>query len=272
MIVLNTLSFDELQEKGLSELKALGFSSNSGSICRLFLSLINEKIGEAYTALTINHLRAFLSTSDGDALDAIGVLLNCKRRTGELDSDYQYRISKQCLVLASSNETAIRLAALSVKGVSSAKLKPYASGAGTFTILIVLDGTRNADDTLKDVKETVEQTMAYGVKCNITTPTLVPLKMSFKLYFKDEVSTTDSQSLIFKVKEALTDYIANLDIGEPLMIDQITQTIMDVSDDILSHQNVYFELDNQRALYVNQSIRWFEKFTLSPDADNIVIS
>ena len=34
MIVLNTKTFEELQDEGLSELTALGFSSNPGAICR----------------------------------------------------------------------------------------------------------------------------------------------------------------------------------------------------------------------------------------------
>ena len=64
MIVLNTKNFDELQEESLKELTAIGFSDSPGTIARLFLSIINKNVSTLYKVLTVNHLRAFLSTSD----------------------------------------------------------------------------------------------------------------------------------------------------------------------------------------------------------------
>lgn len=272
MIVLNTKTFEELQDEGLSELTALGFSSNPGAICRLFLSVINNRVAAAYRALTINHIRAFLSTSDGDALDMIGSLLNCKRN-GNNDEDYKYRISKQCLVLASSNETAIRLAVLSVDGVADVKLKPHGMGAGTFVVLVIVDNTiNNPDAVLEKVRKQVSTTVGYGIKFRVDTPTLTRIKLGFKLYIKDTVTDFDAQTIRYDVRQAISDYINNLGIGEDIMIDQITQEIMNVSEDIVSHQNTSFYIDNQKALYVNQSCRWFEKFALSTDIDNIIVS
>jgi hypothetical protein len=272
MIVLNTKTFQELQDEGLSELTALGFSSNPGAICRLFLSVINNRVAAAYRALTVNHIRAFLSTSDGEALDMIGSLLNCKRN-GDNDEDYKYRISKQCLVLATSNETAVRLAALSVDGVADVKLKPHGMGAGTFVVLVVVDNeSKNPEGVLEKVRKQIATTVGYGIKFRVDTPTLTRIKLGFKLYIKDTVTDFDAQTIRYDVQQAISDYINNLVIGEDIMIDQITQEIMNVSDDIVSHQNTSFYINNQKALYVNQSCRWFEKFALSTDVDNIIVS
>ena len=272
MIVLNTKTFEELQDEGLAELTALGFSSNPGAICRLFLSVINNRVAAAYRALTVNHIRAFLSTSDGEALDMIGSLLNCKRN-GSNDNDYKYRISKQCLILASSNETAIRLAVLSVDGVADVKLKPHGMGAGTFVVLVVVDNSiENPDMVLEKVKKQVAATVGYGIKFKIDTPTLTRVKLGFKIYLKDTVPDFDAQTIRYDVQQVIANYIDNLSIGEDIMIDQITQEIMNVSDNIISHQNTSFYIDNQKALYVNQSCRWFEKFALSTDIDNIIVS
>ena len=195
MIVLNTKTFDELQNEGLSELTALGFSSNPGAICRLFLSVINNRVSAAYRALTVNHIRAFLSTSDSDALDMIGSLLNCKRN-GDTDDDYKYRISKQCLILASSNETAIRLAALSVDGVADVKLKPHGMGAGTFVVLIVVDNSiDNPSSVLEKVSKQIATTVGYGIKFRVDTPTLTRVKLGFKLYIKDSITDFDTQTI-----------------------------------------------------------------------------
>lgn len=272
MIVLNTKNFNELQQESLEELEALGFSSNKGSIARLFLSIINTRVAAAYRALTVNHIRAFLSTSSGSALDAIGVLLNCFRN-GDDDEKFRYRISKQCLVLATSNETAVRLTAYSVEGVNDAFIKPWAMGAGTFAILIVPESSvMNTEKLLEDVKDTVSETCAYGIKFLVQVPTLTRLKLGYKLYIKDTVSDSDMQTIRYGVRDVLSDYIANLQVGQALMIDQLTQEIMNVSDDIVSHENTMFSINNKKALYVNQSVRWFEKFALSMEPDALVIT
>lgn len=272
MIVLNTKNFDELQTESLSELNAIGFSSNPGAIARLFLSVINNNIASLYKVLTINHLRAFLSTSDGVALNAIGVLLNCNRLPRELDDDYRYRISQQCLVLATSNEEAVKLAVLCTAGVSSVTMKPYAMGAGTFTIIVRLEDDSVSETVLETATKKVQETVGYGIKFKITTPVLSYIKLRVKIYLKDNVSDADAQTVRYDVQTALADYIANLAVGEDILIDQVTQVIMNTSDKIISHQCLDFKIDNQKALYVNQSCRWFEIFSLSPDVDNIVVS
>ena len=176
MIVLNTKNFDELQEESLKELTAIGFSDSPGTIARLFLSIINKNISTLYKVLTVNHLRAFLSTSDGAALDAIGLLLQCKRKDSESDDDYRYRISQQCLTLATSNETAIRLAALTTDGVYDVKLKPFAMGTGTFTVIIILESNVDSDVVLKNVTNNINETVGYGIRFKVVTPTLSYVK------------------------------------------------------------------------------------------------
>lgn len=272
MITLNTKTFDELQEETLQELNAIGLNNEPGSIARLFLSIINKNIADLYDVLNINHMRAFLSTSSGDALDLIGELLNCQRRFGESDDDYKYRISQQYLVNASSNETSIRLAALSVDGVQDVLLKPHSMGSGTFSVILIIDRTYDADAVIETVKENIDKTVGYGIKYNVVTPTLTYVKFGFKLYMNETISDADAQSIRYDVQSNIADYINSLAVGEDIMIDKITQVIMNTSDKIISNQNTSFYINNIKAIYVNQSCRWFERFALSTDIDNVVIS
>ena len=258
-------------KESLKELTAIGFSDSPGTIARLFLSIINKNVSTLYRVLTVNHLRAFLSTSDGAALDAIGLLLQCKRKNSESDDDYRYRISQQCLTLATSNETAIRLAALTTDGVYDVKLKPFAMGTGTFTVIIILESNVDSDIVLKNVTNNINETVGYGIRFKVVTPTLTYVKFKYKLYLKDNVSDADAQTIRYDVQTALSDYINTLGVGEDIIIDKLTQIIMNVSDNIISNQCVDFYINNQKALYVNQSCRWFERFALSTEVDNIVI-
>lgn len=271
MIVLNTKTFEELQTESLKELTAIGFSNSPGTIARLFLSLVNKNIASFYNVLSINHLRAFLSTSDGIGLDSIGQLLQCIRNSGESDNDYRYRISQQCLILASSNETAIRLAALSTDGVYDVILRPYAMGTGTFSVITLIDETYDVDIVTAKVTANILETVGYGINFNVITPNLNYIKLKYKIYLKDNVSDANAQTIRYEVQTALADYINTLKVGEDINIDKLTQTIMNVSNDIISHQCIDFRINNQKALYVNQSSRWFERYALSTEVDNIII-
>ena len=139
MIVLNTKTFDELKEEATSDLQTVGFNTSPGAIAKLFMNIVNQNISNLYDTLTVNHIRAFVTTADGAALDAIGVLVQCFRLKDETDDNFRYRIVNQCLTLATSNETAIRLTALTVEGVNDVILKPYSMGAGSFTVIVLSD-------------------------------------------------------------------------------------------------------------------------------------
>ena len=272
MIVLNTKTEDELIQESLKELQAIGFSTDPGAVAKLFLNIINKNVANSYKVLKVNHLRAFLSTSDGEALEAIGALLNCNRKTDEKDDAYKYRISKQVDFLASSNETAIRLAALSTDGVVNVVLKPYAMGSGTFTVIVIDKNGGASDALITAVEKSVAETVGYGIRFKIVSPTLTYIKLKIKLFMKDSVNDAKAQEVRYAVQLVLLDFFNGLAIGEDIAVDKITQIIMNTSDNILSHQCLDFRINGEKALYVNQSCRWFERFAVSPDVDNIIVS
>ena len=172
MIVLNTKTFEELKDEATVDLTSVGFSTSPGSIAKLFLNIVNKNIANLYNTLTVNHLRAFVTTSDGEALDAIGVLLCCTRLKDETDDNYRYRITQQCLTLATSNETAVRLTALTVEGVEDVILKPYSMGAGSFTVIILSDTNITSKTILDKVRNELALVHGYGIRYNVVSPTL----------------------------------------------------------------------------------------------------
>ena len=271
MIVLNTKTFDELKEEATSDLQAVGFSTSAGSIAKLFMNIVNKNIANLYNTLTVNHLRAFVTTADGDALDAIGILLQCKRLVDESDDNYRYRITQQCLVLATSNETAIRLTALTVDGVEDVVLKPYSMGAGSFTVIVL----SNEDVTDKGILNAVYQKLlkvhGYGIRYNVVSPTLTYIKIKQRLVINSSLSDIEKQEIKYDAQLALSDYLSHLTIGEDIVTDKITQILMNVSENVIEESNMDFYINGEKALYVNQSCRWFERFIPSKESDNIVI-
>lgn len=271
MIVLNTKTFDELREEATADLQAVGFNTSPGGIAKLFMNIVNQNIANLYNTLTVNHLRAFVTTSDGDALDAIGLLLQCFRLQDESDDNYRYRITQQCLVLATSNETTIRLTALTVDGVSDVVLKPYSMGAGSFTVIVLSDTDVTENTILDEVRTKLLTVHGYGIRYNVVSPTLTYVSIKQRLFLNDTLSDIEKQEIRYNVQLALIDYLSNLKIGENIMIDKITQIIMNVSPDIIQESNMEFWINGEKALYVNQSCRWFERFIVSRETDNVVV-
>lgn len=270
MKVLNTKTLEELRKEVISDLEAVGLSTSNGSIAKLFLNIINKYVAEFYNALTVNHLRAFVTTADGDALDAIGSLLQCFRLEDENDDNYRYRITNQCLVLATSNATAIRLAALTTEGVEDCIVKEYAMGSGSFAVIIITN-TNDSESIIQAVKENLRNVHAYGIRYTVETPRLTYVKIKHHLNISDRTSDSEKQEIRYNVQMALADYFNNLPIGENIVTDQITQIILNTDNRIIQESNIDFYIDNNKAIYNNQTCRWFEKFALSPDIDNIII-
>lgn len=271
MRVLNTKTFEELKTEATEDLAAVGFNTSPGSIAKLFMNIVNKHIGDLYDTLTINHLRAFVTTSDGDALDAIGTLLQCFRFNGESDDNYRYRITKQCLVLATSNETAIRLTALTVEGVKDIVLKPYSMGAGSFSVIVLSDEDVTSSGILEEVRQRLLNVHGYGIRYNVVSPTLTYVSIKQRIFLNERLSDAEKQEIRYDVQLALIDYLSNLKVGEDIILDKITQVIMNVSDDIIQEANMGFWINGEKALYVNQSCRWFERFIVSREVDNVVV-
>jgi len=276
MIVLNTKTFEELRKESTKDLEAIGFDTSPGSVAKLFMNIVNKNIADLYQTLTVNHLRAFVTTADGDALDAIGALLQCFRQTDETDNNYRYRITRQCLTLATSNATSIRLTVLTTYGVSDVVLKPYAMGAGSFSVILILDtSVLSSDFTEQDVINRVYTRLSnihgYGIRYNVTTPTLTYISIKHQIFFDDKLSTLEKQEIRYTVQAELIKYLSSLTIGEDFNVDKITQLIMNVSNHIIQEANIELKINGEKALYVNQSCRWFEIFAPSNEADNVVI-
>ena len=272
MVVLNTKTFNELSEETTENLAANGFSTAKNAVAKLFMNIVDYVVSNFYNALIVNHRRAFLSSSDGDALDEIGYLLNCDRNDMD-DDNYRTTISEQTHILASGNETALNAAVRNIDGVLKFKYKPTSMGAGSFTLIVVYDPLADKDSVKAEIQEAISNTYAYGVRYNIVEPTPHYVSIKQQLSIKNTASDMEKQEIRYAAKTALTNYLNTLEIGETIYIDRITQLMMD-SDSlgrVIEDVNLDFKIDGERAFYVNQTTRWFERFALVPDDSESVV-
>ena len=271
MITLNTKSFTELVEESNSDLESAGFAPTPGSIARLFMNIVNKNIAGLYSVLTVNHLRAFVTTADGVALDAIGSLLQCFRYTNESDTNFRYRIVNQCLTLATSNETAVRLAVLSTEGIDDCVTKPYGMGAGSFCVIIIPTPNYDVTEVLANVNAAVDQMHAYGVRFDVSTADNSYIKIRQKLVLDSNLTDLEKQEARYAAYAAVNEYINTLGIGEAIITDSITQAIMNSHEGIIQEMNDGLWINNEKCPYVNQQPRWRERYVLSSEADSLIM-
>jgi len=151
----------------------------------------------------------------------------------ESDDNYRYMLSNQVLAAAAANETAIRLAALSVPGVSDIVMRRYTYGVGTFSIYVIGTTPISSEGLLNTVYQAVSGITAYPEKFTVTGPDYLGIKMDISLTFLPTTKSTDQAGIISGVQQAIIDYVNNIPLGGQLIINEIIQRAMDVSTEIL---------------------------------------
>ena len=283
MILISNKDFSSLSETTMERLNAAGFTTTPGGIAKLFADILNKNISDFYDTLTINHMQAFITTATGEFLDAIGVLLNCVRKTDETDEDYRNRITHQVLSLSMANETAIRLTVLQVDGVEDVILKRYSHGPGSFTVVPLINVSYEVAAVLKAVEEAVLKVCSYGEKVVVKAPTIKYVKMTVSLIFSINTTDVERQNTAVAVRENIISYINSLSAGSPFLVNELTQRIMNMEssitgqsydyskDKIINYSCADFKINNQTCLLINQGARWDEKFAVSPDTNAITV-
>lgn len=237
-------------------------NSDPGSVARTFLEVLTEEFYDFYTELDLTVTMGFVSTASSRYLDMIGALLDCIRMIDEDDEAYRARIVNQVYVVAGANITALRLKALSVLGVRDVIFKEYSHGAGSFSCYVITDEAQANRSILNAVEAAINETKAYGVYAEVKTPVLIPVQIMVRLIFSNDAGNVERTSIRTNAVKSVRDYIDNLSLGETLIINELTQRIMDVSEKI-KDIDIYGINVNGISQYVgNASIKWDERFVL----------
>lgn len=254
-------TFDELMTIAVERLSQNTPITNfsPGSIARALLEITNEHIAQFYQALDYNLAMAFVSKAEGYFLDLIGELLNCPRREGEADDNYRYRICHQVQVVAGCNLTALRLELLSIPGVRDVVMQPYTFGAGSFSVYVVPEEAsgRVPRTLLEAVQAVLDEKAAFGVRAVAMEPIMTPVDIKIKLVFGN---VDYREPILNQARRAAWEYIANLRPGGVLVVAELIQRVMDISDEIRDMEITYFYIGDRPVLVTNQEAAWDEVF------------
>ncbi len=153
-------------------------------------------------------------------------------RDMQSDDEYRYYIVNATTGAAKANETAIRLACLSVPGVSDINIEKYAFGIGTFGVYVISTSPITTDGTLAAVQEAIDFTQAEGTRGKAISPDLIGIQLKLALEFIPSTKTSEKTTITKQAQINAINYINNLHIGEELVIEELKQRVMDTSEKI----------------------------------------
>ena len=189
----------------------------------------------------------------------------------EADSNFKFRISNATLSAEKANETAIRLAALSVTDVGDAIIKPFVRGIGTYDVIVLpLEGM--ATDTLiANVQTAIDSVTAVGIKGTARKPEIVPVDITVSLVFTNDSTPYEQNVIKDRVQTAIQQYIVNITMGSSFILNELRQRIMDVSPKIKDHIINCYYFRNEPVFMGNYDIYWDEVFYPNPNTLNAII-
>jgi uncharacterized phage protein gp47/JayE len=151
----------------------------------------------------------------------------------ESDESYRFRLQQAIFRIQSSNQGAIISAALSVPGIRNATFLPYTRGVQTFSVIIETVDPIVSDGMVAAAKQAVDVVTAAGNRGEIIRPIYRALRIKVALRFKPEASR---EVIRQRARGAGIDYINSIDLGDPFIINELIQRLMDTSDDIFDLQ------------------------------------
>lgn len=238
-----------------------------------FAPVSSAGLGQSYNV--VSNVLSRHNLSDIPELRKISNFILCENKFGistgegyETDEAYRWRISNKVVGNASANETAIRLAAFAVPGVRTISIIPKAYGVGTFRVFVEGVNPIINDGLLNAVKENILRSCAIGENVYVTHPTYIGVEMQIQLLFD---YNANRNLLKESARSVIIDYVNNIDIGGEIIINEIIQRVMQLSDQIKDMNFTLFGYGNYNKdtlvnedftplRLTNQTARWNEKF------------
>lgn len=263
-------TFTELTEEAINNLKENTPINNfsSGSIARALVEVYNDEMDEFYNRLQTSMAMKFVSMASGAYLDEIAKIFDMERYDDEDDDNFRYRVVHATESLAKANETAVRLAVLSVDGVHDVETKRFTRGTGSFDMYLAIEEPADNEEVIENTQEQVDKIQSFGISGNVLQPEVLMIDMEVVLTFTGDVNDDEKASLRDLAERSIVEYINNLYFDDTLIIVQLIDEVMNVSNKIKNMEIISLSIENENVPVMDQRIDWNEQAA----ARNIVVN
>jgi hypothetical protein len=212
----------------VSRLQTAGFTDAAyqGTPVRSITEAIDLHIANLYADMNTNITSAYLSQATGAALIAIALLVGVTPRNGESDNDLRYRASIAVQSTNGANMLELTTALLALDGIATVLPVPYTQGIGTLSFYLVATSGIATSAQIALAQSTVNNIQAAGTATFILTPTPILVNITGNIAITSSSSRT---TVATAVEAAIANYIANLGMGNPLIINELISVALGVS-------------------------------------------
>lgn len=151
-------------------------------------------------------------------------------RNAEDDESYRYRIRLKLQSAGGAAEVDLRAAVLQIPGIQDIVFNPL---AGTYNVYVYGISPVVPPSLLSLVQVAINAKTAYPLTGTAIVPDLVGISLSTTLTLKSGLSTVDQSAVISAAQLAAANYINNLAVGQELVINEISNLIMNSDNRIL---------------------------------------
>lgn len=150
------------------------------------------------------------------------------------DDNYRFLIKQQAVSGEAANFTAINTALLQIPGVANVSRILYTRGIGTADWIIQATTPTISTDLLNLCQTAITENVADGLDHQALAPTTIGLQLFLSITYvgslQDSVKTQINNQLISNI----TNYVNNIGVGNPLVIDQLLKVVLNSSPQIKS--------------------------------------
>ena len=182
-----------------------------------------QLVHHSFTGYTQSSLSTLLVTNTSEITTG---------RDIESDTNYRYRIARQVTAAEAANLSSIRIAVLSVPGVSDLTPLPYFSGIGTADLLIKATSPHVSNSLIAVVQESVAKKTGFGNVMHIRGPIELGMTIKCSVVFRSNLTDDEKTSILEAAEYSLSYYIDNLDHGEEFILNEAVERVMSVSEEI----------------------------------------
>jgi hypothetical protein len=144
-------------------------------------------------------------------------------RDTEDDESYRYRIHLKLTSQNGINEAALRFQLLQLPGIQDVVFSPYAGG---FYVYLYGVSPVIPPSLLQLANQTIASTAAFPIQGTALSPDLVGISLETTLSFASGITQADQSAILATATAAAANYINNLAVNSPLVINQLAAAIL----------------------------------------------
>jgi len=144
----------------------------------------------------------------------------------ESDQNLRFRIANRLQSAASSNQVAIRLAALLVPGVNDIRIIPNKSGIGSYDVVVFGSSQVVSNSVVQQVQNQINRHQAVGTRGIAIGPRLVGLTMRIRLRFKDGAKAGEKNAAANAARQAIRAFVTEIEPGGTFILNSIVRAVL----------------------------------------------